>query len=504
MESPRVEPEHQAPQSQLYNTQKATLCMVFFLPPSVAHGGLPHSITLRALFHRSRVATTSQLLAIAEPLQKTQQYSARKQQEMRDTRSTVLRVVLLATLVCSHMARGLGLGEPPDGKAYLAAWTDGSAPFLDSPKGFNGRIGQNAYGFQQAQTIPVTEYNYTSGGGGQMNISQVTETGTTAAVFLTVYPQALSRVSDADLQALGQQLARYQTTLPQRPVFLRFAPEMQGRWMSYGAQPTQFLALWKRMFAAVKARAPKTIIVWAPNAAMGYPYGIRLSDVASQADQELLDTNKNGRLDAGDDAYAAYYPGDEYVDWNGISWYWKGSEYPYRVNQLVPGEYSAGAMTGRSSPGAMGTGGAQTFTSFYDRYCGSKPCMFSEMGAAFHVNSSGTRNQPSQEALQQSWWRDSLTSVAFMDRFPKMKMFMLFEHQKPEDGGDLRDYRISINDQVRASWLQDFQGSLQVSSRFIWADNATSLTSPAAQVARGAAPPSKLDKNLMFDWALMR
>lgn len=52
------------------------------------------------------------------------------------------------------------------------------------------------------------------------------------------------------------------------------------------------------------------------------------------------------------------------------------------MNQLVPGEYSAGAMTGRSSPGAMGTGGAQTFTSFYDRYCGSKPCMFSEMGGA--------------------------------------------------------------------------------------------------------------------------
>jgi len=100
------------------------------------------------------------------------------------------------------------------------------------------------------------------------------------------------------------------------------------------------------------------------------------------------------------------------------------------------------------------------------------------------VNASGP-NQPSQEALQQSWWRDSLTSVAFMDRFPKMKMFMLFEHQKPEDGGDLRDFRISINDQVRASWLRDFQA---VQSRFIWADNATSpSSSPATQGARGAA-----------------
>jgi len=207
-----------------------------------------------------------------------------------DTPSGVLRVVvqLLAALVWSDMARGLGLGEPPDGKAYLAAWTDGSAPYYDSPKGFNGRIGQNAYGFQQAQTIPVTEYNGTSGGGGPMKISQVTETGTTAAVYLTVYPQSLGGVSDADLEALGRQLADYQAT--RRPVFLRFAPEMQGLWMPYGAQPTLFLALWKRMFVAVKAQAPQTIIVWAPNSAMGYPYGIRLSDVASKADQDLLDT----------------------------------------------------------------------------------------------------------------------------------------------------------------------------------------------------------------------
>jgi hypothetical protein len=45
-----------------------------------------------------------------------------------------------------------------------------------------------------------------------------------------------------------------------------------------------------------------------------------------------------------------------------------------------------------------------------------------------------------------------------MNTFPKLKMFMLFEHQKPEDGGDLRDYRISVDDQVRASWLDDFRG----------------------------------------------
>ncbi|PLW49528.1 hypothetical protein PCANC_08971 [Puccinia coronata f. sp. avenae] len=389
--------------------------------------------------------------------------------------------MLLLFAAAGRLVRGLALGEPPDGKAYLAAWIDGSAPNLDSPALFNKRIGRNAYGFQLAQTIPVTPYNYTTGGGGMMNVTEVMGTDTTAAIFLTVYPQSLAQVTDAHLQALGKQIAGYQGLSPTRKVFLRFAPEMQGRWMPYGAQPSLFLALWKRMFASVKALAPETIIVWAPNGAMGYPYGIQLSNVTLQADKDLLDTNKSGELDQGDDAYAAYYPGDSYVDWNGISWYWKGNEYPYLVNKLVPTGYSAGAMTGQSPAGSIGTSGAQTFTSFYSRYCATKPCMFSEMGAAYHVNAAGNISQAS---LQQSWWRDTITSKGFMDAFPKMKMFMLFEFQKSEDGGDLRDYRLSADERVRTSWLQDLQA---VQSRFIWADQSTTNNTSAGQGARSGA-----------------
>lgn len=57
-----------------------------------------------------------------------------------------------------------------------------------------------------------------------------------------------------------------------------------------------------------------------------YPYGQNF--VASptgayaattQLDIALLDTNRNGILDAADDAFAPYYPGDAYVDWIGLS-----------------------------------------------------------------------------------------------------------------------------------------------------------------------------------------
>lgn len=122
--------------------------------------------------------------------------------------------MLLLFAAAGRLVRGLALGEPPDGKAYLAAWIDGSAPNLDSPALFNKRIGRNAYGFQLAQTIPVTPYNYTTGGGGMMNVTEVTGTDTTAAIFLTVYPQSLAQVTDAHLQALGPLDALRRSALP--------------------------------------------------------------------------------------------------------------------------------------------------------------------------------------------------------------------------------------------------------------------------------------------------
>lgn len=44
---------------------------------------------------------------------------------------------------------------------------------------------------------------------------------------------------------------------------------MQGTWNEYGQQPTAFITSWNAMYTAVKAVAPETIMVWAPNTAQG-------------------------------------------------------------------------------------------------------------------------------------------------------------------------------------------------------------------------------------------
>lgn len=137
-------------------------------------------------------------------------------------------------------------------------------------------------------------------------------------MFLTVYPTSLN-IADADLNALGTQLATYtNTTTLNRTVFLRFGPEMQGTWNVYGFQPTAYIALWKRMWTIIKAASPTTAIVWAPNTGQGYPYGQSTTSL-SAADLSLMDTNKDGQVTAADDPYLPYYPGDDVVDWIGLS-----------------------------------------------------------------------------------------------------------------------------------------------------------------------------------------
>ncbi|MBZ6370618.1 MAG: hypothetical protein LBE44_01600 [Microbacterium hominis] len=91
--------------------------------------------------------------------------------------------------------------------------------------------------------------------------------------------------------------------------------------MRYGQQPTAFLQSWQNMYTLVKSVAPETVIVWAPNTPQGYPYGQTGTAFTSlsSVDQALLDTNQNGVLDAGDDSLAPYYPGDDLVDWIGLS-----------------------------------------------------------------------------------------------------------------------------------------------------------------------------------------
>jgi hypothetical protein len=86
-----------------------------------------------------------------------------------------------------------------------------------------------------------------------------------------------------------------------------------GNWYTYGQQPTQYVATWRRMSGIMRSRAPRVALVWSPNHSGGYPFGAN-TDVLLEADRTAMDTNRDGVIDFRDDPFTPFYPGNEHVD----------------------------------------------------------------------------------------------------------------------------------------------------------------------------------------------
>lgn len=383
--------------------------------------------------------------------------------------ATVLLLSLLSLATSSVTAQStsenasLALHEPPEGKVMFGAWVQTEEG--DTPSLFNSRLGYNASVIQIAQNIPLSPYNYTTGAGGGAPEELIERTATDAAVFLTVYPsQGFSVLTDDDFTALGNQILNW-TENYNRSVFLRWAPEFNGNWNLYGLQPLQFIQTWLQMHSIIKSIAPNTALVWAPNTGQGYPYSMQLP--TNQTEANALDTNGDGAFSVLDSPFAPYWPGDDYVDWVGLSVYYKGPN-SQNINVLQPVGYCYGALsnynpnTGLSAPDP-----------WYETYCDGKPhvaCMFAESGAAYHDMILGDQGV-SDFALKQRWWEDCLTNTSFLEEFPRLKLMMQFEYEKNEtDGGisDHRDYRLTNGTDV----LDGFRSALDAMTGevYTWAN----------------------------------
>ncbi|GAA6009635.1 uncharacterized protein JCM10292_002221 [Rhodotorula paludigena] len=403
-------------------------------------------------------------------------------------RSRLARVAASATVACAALAAVAPVhaqvrGEPNDGQVMLGFWFDSADPYHDTPSIINEKLGVNVPVFQMAQSIPLPPFNYTTGAGGPAPENQIERSATDAHVFLTVYPNnGFDAITDDDFTALGKQILDYQQNL-NRTVFLRYAPEMQGLWMEYGQQPVAFNQSWHNMYYLVKAVAPETIMVWAPNTPQGYPYGQTGTAYTSlsAADQALLDTNQNGVLDAGDDPFGPYYPGDDVVDWIGLSVYYKGIPSDTE-NTRQPEGYCSQIIRGINPESGV------AIEPWYVPYCEQKPdkaCMFAEMGAAYHTSDT---TGISQAQLQQNWLTDCVFSETMYDTFPRIKLYMQFEYEKDEtanDGSiDHRDFRVTNTTEVVASMRADISS---IGTRFTWAQSRA--PPPAHKSARAPPPP---------------
>ncbi|KAJ1565736.1 hypothetical protein HK096_010982 [Nowakowskiella sp. JEL0078] len=260
--------------------------------------------------------------------------------------------------------------------------------------------------------------------------------GTNTIFVTTLDPdEGYAQVTDATLQLFANKMAEFNNN--GIPVLVRPAHEMNGPWGIYGQQPSEFKAFYIKVYTLVKAVAPHVkfnslkifLLVFAPNLGSGYPwptYTPRAAPTPSAANLLLLDTNGNGQVDVGDDPYMPYYPGDQYVDWFGLSVYWKGTN--DTVNSASPAGYLSGLLNLQLG------GNISTYEFARQR---NLPIIIPETAGSFCPDHLGVTNLQTK----QQFWTD-LFGPSLRTQFPLLKMALWFDYSKYEDVAE-RDFSIS-------------------------------------------------------------
>lgn len=199
------------------------------------------------------------------------------------------------------------------------------------------------------------------------------------------------------------------------PVMLRFAHEMNGNWYPWGTafnsnfkrhngnSPQQYVAMWRRVVGIFRQEgATNAKWVWAPN---------------------IHFLNDNNSLNDQNRDLAALYPGDNYVDWIGLSVYNDGARRSWNsFSMLIDGAYH---VVTRIS---------------------SKPLMIAEMGATEAGAPSGT---------SKAAWIEQALNSDIPNRYPRVKLVNWFCRDKTSLGeanyrfdsspASLRAFRYAIN-----------------------------------------------------------
>lgn len=345
----------------------------------------------------------------------------------------------------SDGARPLPELVPASGTAWFGMNLDWAQ---DSVADVSERLGVTPSVWVQFVAFPLDE-------GGRSNLDAFVEQ--VAAVdgigLITLEPNGgLESVTEAAAEELARLLDEYWRS-GGTPTIVRFAHEMNGSWYPWGQQPEAYVDAFRTVATAVHALAPASAMAWAPNEGSGYPF----TDQAFSSQDPSLDTNGDGEVTNLDDPYAPYWPGDDAVDWVGMSVYHWGLAYPWGENEMP----AAGTFRSLLTGGVSGAHEGQVpITDFYATYAEGhdKPMGVFETAAFFNPSAGG----PDEGELKAAWWRQ-VTDPAVRADFPRLAMLNWFEWRKdePEVGG-IVDWRLTSDpelareliDEANDGWLR--------------------------------------------------
>ncbi len=286
----------------------------------------------------------------------------------------------------------------PIGGCYLGAYLGGGSVDLSSinPAEFNEITGK--------QHAVFTSYMNCGSNAELLNdkhwvwADTLKKYGARPAFFLMPYDglKAYSSGSrDADLDSFAVRCRDFGPT-----VFILFAHEMNTPWPPWGQKPEDYRAAFARVSERLKSVAPQVQMCWIPGQAWGYPWG---------------GTGQG-------EGYDEYYPGDDHVDWVGMTVY----DRDWNENNL-------------SEPDLFNS--ALDHLDFYTRYAKdkNKPMMIAET-ALFDANwdptASGQRTPLSAEQLanEKNQWISQVYDLNnLIANFRNLNMLVYFHVMKKEE-----------------------------------------------------------------------
>lgn len=348
-------------------------------------------------------------------------------------------------MICS--ARALERLEPPEG-CYLGFSVGGG----QSIARFNARLGICPAVYTEFFEFPLTT-------GARSNLTeflnQVRPTRGIALITLEPYV-GLSNVTPNACLELAR-LCSSQETQGIGGILVRFAHEMNGNWNPWGQQPILYKNKFRLLAQQIHANTTRTAMLWAPSYGGGYPFGNPRA-APGTPDFAALDTDADGELSQNDDTYEPYYPGDDVVDWVGLTLYHWGVQWPWIENELPEGNSFALLLTGNYNGG---NGDQTSVPDFYARYCAdgvrNKPLAIPETAAFFNPHVGGAH----ELAIKQAWWRqvfnitgDTPDALDVALHFPKLKCVSWFDHYKLEpEQNQWIDWRVSAYTPVRSAFV---------------------------------------------------
>lgn len=134
------------------------------------------------------------------------------------------------------------------------------------------------------------------------------------------------------------------------PIFLRYASEMNGQWAPWNGDPTKYIEKWRMVHDVFEQEAPNVAMVWSP------------------AEVPLNEIDK-------------YYPGDNYVDWVGLS--------------IYSAQFENGDITKTTDQRNPLSG----LDYVYNKYANRKPIMISEYGASHQAGYGANKQDTTKFAI---------------------------------------------------------------------------------------------------------